>query len=70
MRFLIGWAFDSYINLRFCIAEAIKQVGYMVDDALAHALTAPLTPTRPNFWLRLRAFWKPSTSAAMPDESM
>lgn len=30
----MGWVFDSYINLRYCIAEAIKQVGYMVDDAL------------------------------------
>ena len=34
LRFLVGWLFDTYINLRYCIAEAIKQVGHMVDDAL------------------------------------
>jgi hypothetical protein len=34
MRFLIGWLFDTYINLRYCIAEAAKQVGRAVDDAL------------------------------------
>jgi hypothetical protein len=33
-RFLLGWAFDTYINLRYCIAEAVKQVGYALDDAL------------------------------------
>lgn len=33
-RLLVGWAFDTYINLRYCIAEAVKQVGYLVDDAL------------------------------------
>lgn len=34
MRTLLGFAFDTYINLRYSIAEAVKQVGYMVDDAL------------------------------------
>lgn len=34
MRFVLGWAFDTWINLRYCIAEAGKQLGYMVDDAL------------------------------------
>lgn len=34
MRFLIGWAFDTYINLRYAIAEAGKQLYFMVDDAL------------------------------------
>lgn len=34
MRWLIGWAFDTYINLRYCIAEAAKQIDYMIDDAL------------------------------------
>lgn len=33
-RLLVGWAFDTYINLRYCIAEAVKQVGYLIDDAL------------------------------------
>jgi hypothetical protein len=34
IRFLIGWLFDTYINLRYCIAESVKSVGYAVDDAL------------------------------------
>jgi hypothetical protein len=34
LRFLIGWAFDTFINLRYCIAEAVKSVGYVIDDAL------------------------------------
>jgi hypothetical protein len=34
MTFIIGWLFDTYINLRYCIAEAVKQVGYAIDDAL------------------------------------
>ena len=34
MRFLIGFAFDTYINLRYCIAEAVKQINYQIDDAL------------------------------------
>ena len=34
MRFLIGWAFDTYINLRYCIREAIKQINYHIENAL------------------------------------
>jgi hypothetical protein len=34
MRFLYALAFDTYINLRYCIAEAVKQIGYQIDDAL------------------------------------
>ena len=34
MRTFIGYAFDTYINLRYCIAEAVKELGYMIDDAL------------------------------------
>lgn len=34
MRFLLGFAFDTYINLRYCIAEAIKQIAYQIEDAL------------------------------------
>jgi len=34
MRFLIGWALDTYINLRYCIWEAVKEINYMIDDAL------------------------------------
>lgn len=34
MRLVIGWAFDTYINLRYCIAEAVKQIGWWIDDAL------------------------------------
>jgi len=34
LRFLIGWAFDTYINLRYCIKESVKEMHAMVDDAL------------------------------------
>jgi hypothetical protein len=34
MRFLIGWAFDTYVNLRYAIAEAAKEIHYQIDDAL------------------------------------
>lgn len=34
MRFLIGWAFDTYINLRYAIAESGRQLHFMIDDAL------------------------------------
>lgn len=34
MRFLLGWAIDIYTNLRCVIAEAVKEIGYAVDDAL------------------------------------
>lgn len=34
MRFVIGWVFDTYINLRYCIAEAVKYSARAVDDAL------------------------------------
>ena len=34
MRTFIGYVFDTYINLRYCIAEAVKELGYMIDDAL------------------------------------
>lgn len=34
IRLIYGSLFDAYINLRYCIAEAVKQVGYAIDDAL------------------------------------
>lgn len=34
MRFLLGWAIDGWINLRYVVSEAGKQVGYWIDDAL------------------------------------
>jgi hypothetical protein len=34
VRLLIGWLFDTYINLRYCIHEAVRSVGYAIDDAL------------------------------------
>lgn len=33
-RSIVGFLFDTYVNLRYCIAEAVKQVGYQIDDAL------------------------------------
>lgn len=34
MRFLLGVAIDTYTNLRYAIAEAIKSIGYAMDDAM------------------------------------
>lgn len=34
IRLIYGSLFDLFINLRYCIAEAVKQVGYLIDDAL------------------------------------
>lgn len=34
MRFLLGCAIDTYTNLRYVIAESVKSIGYMLDDAL------------------------------------
>jgi hypothetical protein len=31
---LYAIAFDTYINLRFAIAEAVRQIGYQLEDAL------------------------------------
>ena len=31
---LYGMAFDTFINLRYVIAEAIRQIAYQVEDAL------------------------------------